>query len=490
MSYLNLLYCERCKTSFDARKLINRCKYCGAPLNVKYDLEKLKEVSIRARWASRAGGIWKFWELLPCSPERAVSLGEGNTRLLRAKKLGERLGLNELLIKDETSNPTGSFMDRGASVLITKLVEHEYEGVEGSFKGNLGAALAAYSARAEIGCFIRLRERPDLAKFYQMIAYGAEILLEEKSSLKPLEGRIYSADNADPFLIEGHKTIAFEIIQALGWKGPSCIVVPVGSGGLIWSLWKGIQELREVGAIDGGEIRLIGVQPATCCPIADEITGKEERKAKVKPHLAKDLVFRLPERKFEAIEAIRSSNGWAYVVSEEEMLMASRILAKEEGIFAEPAAASTIACVERMIREGNMDSSDQVVCVITGSGLKDPAVAKKELEMNIELEKFIRGEVTARYLIGKTKEEIIRLLQEGPSHAYGIWTKLRERGKEITVSAVYQHVSKLGEMGLIAKSGEELVSGRMRVIYSLTEKGKELARLLKDQNQFGGLSRP
>jgi len=478
MSYVSSFYCERCKKTYSPEDLRNKCEKCNGPLNVGYDLERLKEISIKGNWTSRAGGIWKYWELLPSSPKRAISLGEGNTRLHKAKKIGTRVGLMDLFIKDETTNPTGSFLDRGASVLTTKLIEHGFKGVQGHFKGNLGASLAAYSARAGLKCTIKLDEKVDLAKLYQMIAYGAEIILPNSES--PLESSelMYTADNADPFLIEGHKTIAFEIFQALNWREPNCIVVPVGSGGLVWSLWKAIKELREIGILNGSETRLIGVQSYACSPIADEILGEHEVKAMGEPHIAKDLVFYLPERRFEAIEAIRRSKGWAYVVSEEDMLAAARTLAKEEGIFAEPAAASTIACVQRMVEDGRLDPSDQVVCVITGSGLKDPVVAMRELERNIALERFIRGEIPTRFSIGETKERILKMLKDGPSHAYGIWTKLRNEGVRISASAVYQHISGLEEKGLIARTEEELVSGRIRIIYSLTEKGKELVDLL------------
>ncbi len=477
MSYVSSLYCERCKTSYSPEKLRNRCEKCEGPLNVGYDFDKLREVPVKRNWVSRAGGIWKYWELLPSIPEKAISLGEGNTRLHRAKKIGPKIGLEELLIKDETTNPTGSFLDRGASVLTTKLIEQGFNGVQGSFKGNLGASLAAYSARAGLKCIIRLEGGIDLAKLYQMIAYGAEILLPNSKYSLETSDLMYLADNADPFLIEGHKTIAFEIVQALGWREPDCIVVPVGSGGLIWSLWKALEELKQVGIIDGNKTRLIGVQSSVCSPIADEIAGEHEEKAITKPHIAKDLVFYLPERRFEAVEAIKRSKGWAYVVSEEDMLMAARTLAKEEGIFAEPAAASTIACVQMMVENGSLDPSDQVVCVITGSGLKDPIVAMKELERNIALEKFIRGEAPSIFPIGSTKEKILRILKERPYHAYGIWARLKEEGVEISTSAVYQHLSGLEERGLIAKTKEELVSGRIRIIYSLTEKGKELVDL-------------
>ncbi len=478
MAYVSALYCERCGASYTPETLRNKCEKCKGPLNVGYDINRLKEASVKHNWMSRAGGIWKYWELLPSSPRGAISLGEGNTRLHRAKKIGLKTGLKDLFIKDETTNPTGSFLDRGASVLTTKLIEHGFRGVQGHFKGNLGASLAAYSARAGLKCTIKLDENVDLAKLYQMIAYGAEIILPNSKSSLESSDLIYTADNADPFLIEGHKTIAFEVLQALNWREPYCIVVPVGSGGLVWSLWKGLKELKEIGILEDNDIRLIGVQSYACSPIADEILGEHEVKANKKPHIARDLVFYLPERRFEAIEAIKKSKGWAYVVSEEDMLTAARTLAKEEGIFAEPAAASTIACVEKMVESGNLDPSDQVVCVITGSGLKDPVVAMRELERNIALERFIKGEILGRSLIGRTKKRILNVLKGGPSHAYGIWTKLKEEGIKVSASAVYQQISDLEEKGLIARTEEELVSGRIRIIYSLTEKGKELVDLL------------
>ncbi|RLG39811.1 MAG: threonine synthase, partial [Thermoproteota archaeon] len=114
MTYASFLYCERCRASYDLERLRNRCENCGGPLNIGYNMDKLREISIKGRWVSRAGGIWKYWELLPSHPEKAISLGEGNTRLHKARKIGSKMGLKELFVKDETTNPTGSFMDRGA----------------------------------------------------------------------------------------------------------------------------------------------------------------------------------------------------------------------------------------------------------------------------------------------------------------------------------------------------------------------------------------
>ena len=162
------------------------------------------------------------------------------------------------------------------------------------------------------------------------------------------------------------------------------------------------------------------------------------------------------------------------------MLLASMMLAKMEGVFAEPAAASTIACVKRMIDEGFLDPSDSVVCVITGSGLKDPVAAVKELEKNLTLEKFIKLKVRMkpRLGIGSTKIRILKLLSDEKLHGYDVWKKLCKSGFDISIPAVYQHLKELEQMGLISRVKSEVVEGRVRTYYAITSKGVELLRAL------------
>ncbi|RLE54421.1 MAG: threonine synthase [Candidatus Methanomethylicota archaeon] len=428
----------------------------------------------------RVDGIWKYIELLPCLSSSAISLGEGNTELLKCDKLGRKLGIRKLYVKDETKNPTGSFMDRGASVLITRLCESGFRGVYGIFKGNLGASLAAYSAKAGLKCTVFISERIDASKLYQMIAYGATIYPENKLEEIKFGDRHYLADNADPFLLEGEKTIGFEIIENFDWHLSDFIIAPMGTGGLISALWKAIKEFEILGLISEFRSKLIGVQSEQCAPIVDKFISGEAKEVDVERTLAVDIAFEKPSRDLEAIKALKESEGYAFKVSDEEMLLASMMLAKMEGVFAEPAAASTIACVKRMIDEGFLDPSDSVVCVITGSGLKDPVAAVKELEKNLTLEKFIKLKVRMkpRLGIGSTKIRILKLLSDEKLHGYDVWKKLCKSGFDISIPAVYQHLKELEQMGLISRVKSEVVEGRVRTYYAITSKGVELLRAL------------
>jgi len=480
MSYLSLIKCTRCQAEYDANTILSRCNKCNGPLEVIYNYDELRNWISRGEFEKRVDGIWKYVELLPCPSSSAITLGEGNTLLIKCEKLGRKLGLRKLYIKDETKNPTGSFMDRGSSVLITKLCEAKFSGVYGVFKGNLGASLAAYSAKAGIKCTVFISDRIDASKIYQMIAFGATIYPRNKMSEVKFGDKHYFADNADPFLLEGEKTIGFEIIENLDWHLPDFIIAPMGTGGLISAIWKAIREFEYLDLMSESKSKLIGVQSEKCSPIVDEFLLGEAREVDAGSTIAVDIAFEKPSRDLEAIRALKESSGHAFKVSDEEMLLASMMLAKMEGVFAEPAAASTIACVKRMIDEGILDSSDTVICIITGSGLKDPVAAVKELEKNLTLEKFIKLKVRMkpRLGIGSTKIKILKILTSEKLHGYEIWKKLHEIGLEISIPAVYQHLKELEQMGLISRGKSEVVEGRIRTYYAITSRGIELLKAL------------
>ncbi len=475
------LRCARCGCTYSMeRELFNLCFRCGGPLSIVYDYDSIGATISKGVWESRVDGLWKYFELLPCSRSGAVSLGEGNTLLVKCDKLGQLLGVKNLYVKDETKNPTGSFMDRGASVLVSKLVELNYDGVYGVFKGNLGASISAYCAKAGLKCTVFLSNGVDASKLYQMIAYGASIYPTKMLNTIKFDGKHYFADNADPLIIEGEKTIGFEVIEELNWTTPQYIIAPMGSGGLITALWKALNELKLINLISEINTKLVGVQSEHCAPIVDKFTSTSEAEVKHNDTIAIDIAFDKPSRGFEAVKALKESGGYAFKVSDEEMLWASSMLAKYEGIFAEPAAASTIACVKRMVNEGLIDKSDTIICIITGSGLKDPIVAIKELEKNMTLEKFIKHKVKIKPKlgIGNTKIQILKLLSEEKMHGYEVWKKMRKMGIEISIPAIYQHLKELEQMGLISRGKSEIVNGRTRTYYAITDKGIELLKIL------------
>lgn len=418
-------------------------------------------------------GIWRFRRLLPPTSSE-VSLGEGGTPLLGAARLSEELKLKKVLLKNEGENPTGSFMDRGSAVLVSKLLDHGVRGVCGVFKGNLGASLAAYTARAGLECLALLREPIDAAKLYQMIAYGAKV----KAWQPGLEcSGLYCVRSADPYMVEGFKTVCFEICSALSWRCPEVLVVPVGSGGLITAVWKGLKELEALGLIQKASARLIGVQPSFCAPVVEKWRGVKLSKGE---GLVVDLAFPEPERGAEALAAIRESKGAAVAVSEVEMIEASRRLAKLEGIFAELAAASTVAALAKSVEDGLVDRGEEVVCLVTGSGLKDPTAVLREAERSLALERLIKGLRTpgARRVLGATKLEILKILGEKETHGYRVWKLLLERGYSVAMPVVYQHLRELKSMGLILVKEVQVVKNRKREIYALSKKGRAVLEAL------------
>lgn len=459
---------------------MGRCIKCNGPLEIIYNYELIANILSREKLEKRVDGVWKYIEVLPCNPKSIISLGEGKTALIKCDKLGEKLGLKKLYVKDETKNPTGSFIDRGASVLVTKLNEKEFEGVYGLFKGNLGASLAAYSAKAGLKCTVFISHQIDASKLYQIIVYGATILPGYKFNEIKFNEKYYLADNADPFILEGEKTIGFEIIEDFDWQSPDFIIAPMGSGGLVSAIWKSLNEFQILGLIDEVNSKIIGVQPQGCAPIVDKFHSKKDPKNNFERTIAVDIAFKKPTRDIEAIRALRESNGYAIKVSDEEMLWASKALAKMEGIFAEPAAASTIACISKLLNQGIIDPSDTIVCIITGSGLKDPVAAIKELEKNVMLEKFIRFKVKTkpRIGIGSTKIQILKILENEKLHGYEIWKKINESKVRISIPAIYQHLKELEQIGLISKSKSEIIKGRVRTYYAITTKGVELLKAL------------
>ncbi len=447
-----LVRCPKCGLSRELTRVEPTCPRCGETLLLVPDLRELRGEITPDTLASRVAGVWRYRELLPVSGD-PITLGEGGTRLHACRRLGEEVGLDGLLVKDETKNPTGCFIDRGSTVLVSRIVEEGYAGVYGTIKGNLGASLAAYSARAGIGCAVRVDGPTDPAKLYQMIAYGAAVSPPEGRMETP--ERYYRVMNSDPLLVEGEKTLALEILESLEWAEPDAMIVPVGSGSLMTAVWKGIGEARELGLTRSEGVRLYGVRPRGDSAVA------------------LDLHFPEPDRLDQAREAVEESGGDLLTVGDEEMLEASRKLARAEGIFAEPAAASTLAAAERLRVEGEFSPSDTVVLVVTGSGLKDPTAAVRELERLHLADAYVRGESLGRPL-GRTKTAILRMLLSGKMHGYEIWRRLRESGVEISLPAVYQHLKSLEEMGAIARVQTVSKNGRSRVVYSITPRGRLL----------------
>ncbi|MGQ9478536.1 MAG: threonine synthase [Thermoproteota archaeon] len=374
--YWERLICIDCGRVHEPGPGVLVCESCGGLLEVSYPEEAFRGVSFSGR------GVWRYRSLLP-RVEKEVTLDEGDTPLVKAENLGRRLGLSGLYIKFEGANPTGSFKDRGMTVAVSIALRFRQRNVACASTGNTSASMAAYAARAGLRSFVFLPDGYVAAgKLLQAVAHGAvvvrvrgnfddalKILLSNKSRLG-----MYVLNSVNPYRIEGQKTTAFEIWEGLG-EMPDYVAYPVGNAANISSGWKGFRELKDAG-LTGRLPRMIGVQAEGAAPIARAYReGRDVIEHVKKPEtVATAIRIGMPLSWKKALKTIRDSGGTALTVSDEEILEMQVKLAREEGIFAEPAGAASVAGVARLAREGFFKDGSTIVAVVTGHGLKDPDV--------------------------------------------------------------------------------------------------------------------
>lgn len=373
-----------------------------------YDLPALSAAISKEAIASREGSLWRYLEFLPVSDEKhIVSRLEGWTPLHKSKNLSRQLGLRNLLLKDETVNSSGSFKDRGATVAISKAVELGFKHVIVASSGNLGAAIARCCALSGLSCNVLTPFKASLDKLTQIMVYGSKVVkirgpLDNARNLteeayKQLEIPSVNVQLRAMFS-EGIKTTALEICEQLGWKAPDRLMAPTGSGQYLLAMWKGLNELVEVGLIDELPTRLVAAQ-AEACPYY--VNALEKGRECVEPATPRTIAMGLtspnPVEGPLLLNALRQSHGTAKAASDQEILDAMKLLATTEGVYAEPSGAVAVAVLKKMVEAGEIDKDEEIVCVITGSGLKDQKSAWKlcttppEINANIEeLRKIIQ----------------------------------------------------------------------------------------------------
>jgi len=483
------LLCHECHQTYDLKEEY-ACPSCGQPLLISYNPEDLKEAFNPRRPLEPDHGVWRFRRALPFSTHvEPISLGEGDTYLTRCERLERLLGLKALYIKNESTNPTGSFIDRGSTILLTHAKLKRCSTMVCASTGNLGSSLAAYAAKAGVKCRVYIPYRIDLGKLYQMTAFGAEVK-PVKSVNEALDKMVgdrfeleYVVKRNNPYPIEGYKTISYEIVEQLKNRSADRVIVPMGSGGLITALWKGMVEMEAAGHLNGKPM-LTGVQVSLCDPIVKAHQGlKPSSEPAWETPLAVDLCVSHPTYVRTALKAIKESKGTATSISDKEIVEAAGLVARTEGIFAESAAASTIAGLKKLLDEGVIDRSETVVCVVTGEGLKDPSMARRIIGKERTLSKMIYKMDSKVARFGETKLAILSVLNGENLHGYGIWRELKGRLKiEITLPGVYQHLNELELTGMLKRYRVEKLGGKPeRIYYTLTEKGRktlgELTRL-------------
>jgi len=390
--------CINCGTKYGLNDIIYFCRKCGDILEVKYDFEELKKKLEKSNWRSIPLSVWRYKDLMPIEDfSKIVSLNEGGTGLHSCHKLGKQLGLLQLYVKNEGENPTGSFKDRGMTVGVSKANELGAKNVICASTGNTSASLAAYAAKASMQCTVLIPSgKIAYGKLSQAMIYGAKVLqvrgnfdqsLDFVFKIAEKHPSIYLLNSINPFRVEGQKSLGFEICDQLDAEAPDRVVVPVGNAGNISAIWKGFAEYQSLGFIE--ELpKMTGIQAAGSAPIAQMIkTGSNEMiPVKTPETLATAIRIGAPVSWKKAVNAIRNSGGTAETVTDDEILAAQKLLARVEGIFVEPASASSIAGLIKLVNSGVIKKDERVVCVTTGHGLKDPDTAVKTSEKPVEVD--------------------------------------------------------------------------------------------------------
>ena len=491
MGYRTDLMCTRCGEKFPAETSYGPCVNCGGQLLLSRDLDEISGRLSKSTFKERGWGVWRYRELLPnIDEEKIVSLGEGGTALLKCDKLARILGLRKLFVKDETTNPTGSFLDRGMTVDVSRAKELGFRSLRCRAElGNFAASASAYAARGGFNCMIHSpRERIEavnLGKLYQIITYGGNLVVEtSRVDRKPNEtsGQCYLLSPINPYFAEGEKTAAYEICEQLEWRGPDRIVVPMGHGEHLSMIWMGINELRQLGVIKDQNVAMTGVQLQSYARIVDQLRGRksDQKSLERRKTVSTELAMKEPTHGYLAIRSIEESRGAGVKVKDAEVLDAMALLAKTEGVFAEPAAASTVAGLRKLIEQGRVDRSEEVVCVVTGAGLKDPSTARRFIGKVRAIDRIVSQVEAHRFTtrLGRTKIEILKTISDKETYGYEMWRMLKQgSGLELDISSIYQHLSELENVGLIKRTKAESVLGRPeRYYYHLTDRGKAMVR--------------
>ena len=359
----------------------------------------LDSVNISKRsFSKRPKSLWRYRELLPVEDERrVVDLGAGFTTLHECKRLAKALNLKRLYVKDDTVNPTNSFKDRPAAVAVSKALEFGFKAVGCASTGNLAAATAAHAAKAGIPCYVFVPSNTETNKVLQAATYGAKIIAVKGTYDEANRLAAQASDEYDwalvninirPYYTEGSKTLAYEVCEQLGWRAPENIVIPMGSGALLCAIWRGLNQFRELDLIDGLETRVVGAQPKGCSPIVSAFKSNSEDVTPVeRPEtVTKSLAIGDPGDGIYALKVIRESRGFAEYATDEEILEGIKLLAKTEGIFAEPAGGVTIAVLKRLIDSGEVPRDEEVVCCVTGSGFKSSETILETVPKLVEIE--------------------------------------------------------------------------------------------------------
>lgn len=379
--YFSNLKCRECGRLYP-KEAIHVCDFDFGPLEAAYDYEAIKRTLTRETIAARPRSMWRYRELLPIDGEPTVGCQVGFTPLVRAERLGKALGVRELYIKNDTVNyPTLSFKDRVVSVALSRARELGFKVVACASTGNLANSVAANAASAGLKSYVLIPADLEQGKVLGSLVYGTNVVgihgaYDQVNRLcSEIAGKYgwgFVNVNLRPYYAEGSKTMGFEIAEQLGWHLPRHTVLPMASGSLLTKVHKAYKEFLELSIVDRTEFSVHGAQATGCAPIADACKrGSDIIKPVPKPNtIAKSLAIGTPADGYYAIHSMSETGGTAEDASDDEIIEGIKLLAENEGIFAETAGGVTVACARKLIAKGAIKKSESVVLCITGHGLK------------------------------------------------------------------------------------------------------------------------
>src|SRR6266566_3134444 len=384
MSCVTHLECGRCGRQYEPGKVYNLCD-CGSPLLVRYDLGQAARTLSRERMASRPANLWRYREVLPVARDSSiVCLGEGFTPLIHAQRLGEKLGLPNLYLKDESANPTGSFKARGLAVAVSMARELGIRRLAMPSAGNAGGALAAYAARAGLEAAVFMPEGTPLANRLECSLLGARVetvagsikdcgrVMRERLGASGDDGWFDVSTLREPYRLEGKKTMAYELVEQLEGAVPDAIIYPTGGGTGLIGMWKAFAEMEALGWIGTRRPRMFAVQSTGCAPMVRAFANHAESAEEWPDPQTVASGLRVPSAvgDFLILRALRESRGTALAVEDAAMLDAVRELAQTEGLVTSPEGGATLAALKRLLADGFLAGYETVVLFLTGSGYK------------------------------------------------------------------------------------------------------------------------
>ena len=400
MPFAKALRCRECSREYPLEPS-HVCEFCFGPLEVAYDYPAMHRNITRESIEAGPPSIWRYADLLPVDPSLAVDINAGFTPLIRARNLGEHLGLKNLYIKNDCANPTWSFKDRVVAVASTKAREFGFQTLACASTGNLANSVSAHAARAGMEAYVFIPKDLERGKIVGSSIYGSTLIAVDGnyddvnrlcSELADKYRWAFVNINMRPYYSEGSKTLGFEVAEQLGWRAPDHIVAPMASGSLYVKIWKGLQELAKLWLIDSVHTRMSGAQARGCSPI---VTAHEEGTLNIRPvrpqTIAKSLAIGNPADGYYALKVMQESGveragGYGVASDDDEIVEGIKLLAESEGIFAETAGGVVIAALQKLARDGRIGPDEVTVAYITGSGLKTQEAIEDALDIPLHID--------------------------------------------------------------------------------------------------------